>query len=148
MLHLVLSEVLAYNRAFSLSWSSAHSPMAVTSSATRASLTPARRQMRTLSPPGGTVGGTTGRTMNPRSRRNAESAWGVGVSSPTIGAGGLGSSPTAPGNGTGVASGKRRRDGGVRASNGARAACRLATTRARSARFWCQQVWEGGEMVG
>lgn len=50
---------------------------------------PARRHIRTRSAPGGTVGGTTGLTMKPFSRRNADRACGVGVNNPRIGDNGL-----------------------------------------------------------
>lgn len=50
---------------------------------------PALRQILTLSSPTGTVGGTTGLTMNPRSRKYFDKACGSDVINPKIGVGGF-----------------------------------------------------------
>ena len=71
---------------------------------------PARKHIRTLSPPGGTVGGTTGRMMKPFCSRKAERACGVGVRRPMIEDGVMDD----------TVGGRWRMRGGVRESRGAR----------------------------
>lgn len=84
-----------------------HSSKDATSLSSTSRSIPARRHIRTLSPPGGTVGGTTGRTMNPFDSRKVDRACGSGVISPTMG--------------EGVAvDGKRRMCEGVRERRGVR----------------------------
>ena len=75
---------------------SVHCFIASTSFAITFRSIPARRQTLTRSSPAGTVGGTTGLTMNPLSSRKVESACGVGVRSPMIGAGGFESRSARP----------------------------------------------------
>jgi hypothetical protein len=62
------------------------SSIALTNARTTSGEIPARRHTRTRSSPGGTVGGTTGLTINPFSSKYADNACGVDVRRPIIGA--------------------------------------------------------------
>ena len=80
---------LAFATFVSCTCSSVHCRMASTSLTMTSRSMPARKQTLTLSSPAGTVGGTTGLTMKPFSRRKVERACGVDVRRPMIGAGGF-----------------------------------------------------------
>jgi len=102
---------------------------------------PALRHIRTRSSPAGTVGGTTGRTIKPRSRNSFDRACGSGVIRPRIGEAGSESKFFSPvGNGRPNVFGRRRTLGEVDARSGVKRSWRWLAIWNRLSRRVCPSV--------